>query len=50
MVKVNGTHRDAEFERGSAISVTDGHLYVYRGDGDIIAIFAPGDWHDAVVE
>lgn len=49
MVKVTSSHRDGEFENGTSISVSDGHLYVYRLS-DIIAIYAPGCWQDAVVE
>lgn len=51
MVKVKGTAkgRDLEFETGTNISVTEGHLYVYSGTSTI-AIFAPETWRDAVTE
>lgn len=29
-------------------TVTDGHLHVYRKDGELAAAFAPGEWRSVV--
>jgi hypothetical protein len=52
MVQVTGTStgRDAALEHGTSIMVSNGHLHVYGSGSEVIAIFAPGTWRDAVVE
>ncbi|MDG4807595.1 hypothetical protein O7634_12620 [Micromonospora sp. WMMD1120] len=47
----HGAGRDFH-EGASDVHVGDGHLYVYRGartNGFVVAVYAPGKWHNAQV-
>jgi hypothetical protein len=52
MVYLSATSNLREYEKGQAVRLEeDGHLVVTGTDrGDVLAMYAPGNWHHAEVK